>query len=88
MKVRVRIEKGWRMPERKTAGTAGEAEFERRGTQLDSCRTPHAVRIKHLPRRDRRSFVEVDRDGNTIMHGRVKRREGLMLWHKRIGGQK
>ena len=64
-----------------------EAEFERRGTPIDSCRTLHAVRIKHLPRRDRRVFVKVDRDGNTIMHGCVKRWEGLMLLHKRRGGQ-
>lgn len=65
-----------------------EAEFERRGTPLDSCRTPHAVRTKHLSHRDRRVIVEVDSNGNTIMHGCVKRWEGLMLWHKRIGGQK
>ena len=32
--------------------------------------------------------VEVDSNGNTIMHGCVKRWDGLMLWHKRIGGQK
>lgn len=65
-----------------------EAEFERRGTPIDSCRTPHAVRIKHLPRRDRRVFVKVDRDGNAIMNGCVKRWEGMMLLHKRRGGQK
>lgn len=65
-----------------------EAEFERRGTPLDSCNTPHAVRTKHLSHRDRRVLVKVDSDGNTIMHGCVKRWEGLMLWHKRIGGQK
>lgn len=65
-----------------------EAEFERRGTPIDSCRTPHAVRTKHLPRRDRRVIVEVDSNGNTIMHGCVKRWEGLMLLHKRRGGQK
>lgn len=76
------------MPERKTAGAAGEAEFERRGTPLDSCRTPRAVRTKHLSHRDRRVIVEVDSNGNTITHGCVKRWEGLMLWHKRIGGQK
>ena len=33
-------------------------------------------------------IVEVDSNGNTIMHGCVKLWEGLMLWHKRIGGQK
>ncbi len=65
-----------------------EAEFERRGTPLDSCRTPHAVRTKHLSHRDRRVIVEIDSDGNTIMHGCVKRWEGLMLLKKRIGGKK
>ena len=46
------------------------------------------MRTKHLSHRNRRVIVEVDSNGNTIMHGCVKRWEGLMLWHKRIGGQK